>query len=601
MSFFDRTQPSRILTLTALTAILAAAPVASADPVRVEIRQAGESWQLLRGGEAYYVKGAGGDGSKKLLAECGGNSFRTWGVDDKTQSLLDEAQRLGLTVTVGIWLGHERHGFNYSSLDQIAAQMKAVREAVLKFKDHPAVLCWALGNEMEGEGNNAAVWSHIESLAVMVKKLDPNHPTMTVVAEIGGRKVEAIHALCPSLDLVGINSYGGVRSLPERYRKAGGTKPYVVTEFGPNGVWEIPKNSLGTVDEPSSSAKAATYRQAYQALKTDSELCQGSYAFTWGFKQEATATWFGLLLPDGNRLAGVDELTALWSGSAPKNLCPQIDSLALSVTQAKSGATIKATLKAADPEGGKLTVKWLLAEDAQQFVTGGDIQVAPPEFAKAIVASSLTGAEVRLPEFGGLHRLYVYVADSSGGAATANVPIQVDGPARFRRGSKAELPLLIAGEAGEKEPFAASGYMGNTTAIAMDEKCQENPHTGKTCLKVTYKEPDGWGGVVWQNPASDWGDLAGGLDLTGAKRLRFFARGEEGGEKVKFGFGLIGREKQYFDTTKAEREFTLTSEWKEYSFDLADRDLSRIKTGFTWVLGASGKPVVFYLDDVTFE
>lgn len=177
----------------ALLAAVVSPLLARAEAVRVEVKRTGESWQLLRGGKPYYVKGAGGDASKKLLVECGGNSFRTWGVDDKTQSQLDEAQRLGLTVTVGIWLGHERHGFDYSSVDQVAAQTKAVREAVLKFKDHPAVLCWAIGNEMEGEGNNAAVWSHIESLATMVKRLDANHPTMTVIAEIGGRKVEAIH------------------------------------------------------------------------------------------------------------------------------------------------------------------------------------------------------------------------------------------------------------------------------------------------------------------------------------------------------------------------------------------------------------------------
>ena len=592
----------RLSTAILVLCLVTVAPIsASAEAIPVEVKRTGESWQLLRGGKPYYVKGAGGDGSKKLLVECGGNSFRTWGVDDKTQAQLDEAHRLGLTVTVGMWLGHERHGFNYSSVDQVIAQTKAVRDAVLKFKDHPTVLCWAIGNEMEGEGHNAAVWSHIESLAAMVKRLDAHHPTMTVIAEIGGRKVEAIHKLCPSLDLVGINSYGGVQSIPERYRKAGGMKPYLVTEYGPNGVWETPKNNLGTVDELSSTSKANNYRKAYAALSADRKLCLGSYAFTWGHKQETTATWFGLLLPDGSRLAGVDELSALWSGTARKNLCPKISSLRLNAYRGKAGSNIKASLKCADPERDPLKVRWVLMEDSQEFVTGGDFQVTPPEFPKSIVKSSLTGADIRLPEYGGLYRLYVYVTDPHGGAATASAPILVDGPRRFRKGSKASLPLLIAGEAGEKEPYASSGYMGNAAAIVMDHKCQDDPHSGKTCLKVTYKANDGWGGVVWQSPANDWGDVAGGLDLTGAKQLRFFARGADGGEKVKFGFGIIGRDKKYYDTTKSEQEFTLTSKWREYSFDLTDRNLSRIKTGFTWALASSGKPVVFYLDDVKFE
>lgn len=584
-----------------LLAFVGHADSADAEAVPVEVRRTGESWQLLRGGRPYYVKGAGGDGSKKLLVECGGNSFRTWGVDDRTQAQLDEAHRLGLTVTVGIWLGHERHGFDYSSVDQVIAQKNAVRDAVLKLKDHPAVLCWAIGNEMEGEGDNAAVWSHIESLATMVRRLDPNHPTMTVIAEIGGRKVEAIHKLCPSLDLVGINSYGGVRSIPERYRKAGGTKPYLVTEYGPSGVWEMPKNNLGTVDELSSTAKADNYRKAYEVLAADHRLCLGSYAFTWGHKQEATATWFGLLLPDGSRLGGVDELSALWTGSARPNRCPTISALRLDSDKGKAGSRIRASLKSGDPDGDRLTVRWVLMEDSQEFVTGGDFQATPPEFPGSIVKSSPAGAEIRLPDFGGLYRLYVYVTDPHGGAATASTPIRVEGPLRFRKGTKVSLPLLIAGEAGAKEPYASSGYMGNAAAIVMDPKCQDDPRVGRTCLKVTYKAPDGWGGVVWQNPGNDWGDLAGGLDLTGAKRLRFFARGAEGGEKVKFGFGIIGRDRKYYDTAKSEQEFTLTANWKEYSFDLKDRDLTRIKTGFTWALAASGKPVVFYLDDVKFE
>src|SRR6266511_521872 len=68
-------------------------------------------WRLLRDGKPYFIKGAGGGASKALLAHLGGNSFRTWGVGDETMRQLDEAQKLGLTVTLGIWLRHESDGF----------------------------------------------------------------------------------------------------------------------------------------------------------------------------------------------------------------------------------------------------------------------------------------------------------------------------------------------------------------------------------------------------------------------------------------------------------------------------------------------------------
>ena len=71
--------------------------------------------------------------------------MRTWdaegiGQGDTTQELLDKAHALGLTVTVGIWLEHERHGFDYGDPDQVAEQFEKARSIVERYKDHPAVL-----------------------------------------------------------------------------------------------------------------------------------------------------------------------------------------------------------------------------------------------------------------------------------------------------------------------------------------------------------------------------------------------------------------------------------------------------------------------------
>ena len=212
----------------------------------VRVEKAADGFTLTRDGKPYFIKGGGGDGPMKALADAGGNSVRTWGAE-KAGAVLDEAQKNGLTVTLGIWLGPRRHGFDYNDADQVAKQLEEARKAVLKYKDHPALLMWGLGNEMEGydKGDDAAIWSAVDSLAAEVKRLDPNHPTMTVVAEIGGDRVKNIHRLCPSIDVVGINSYGGAASIPKRYKAAGGEKPFVLTEYGPPGMWEIGQDRLG--------------------------------------------------------------------------------------------------------------------------------------------------------------------------------------------------------------------------------------------------------------------------------------------------------------------------------------------------------------------
>ena len=59
------------------------------------------------------------------------------------------------------------------------------------------------------------------------------------------------------IDIIGINSYGGGPSLAQRYKQAGGTKPYLVTEYGPPGIWEIGKNAWGAYPEPTSTASNA--------------------------------------------------------------------------------------------------------------------------------------------------------------------------------------------------------------------------------------------------------------------------------------------------------------------------------------------------------
>ena len=552
------------------------------------------------------IQGAAGGGSKLELAKIGGNSFRTWDVDEETGKLLDEAKRFGMKVMLGIWLGHERHGFDYTDFDQVVKQQEKVRRAVETYKDHPAVLCWALGNEMEGyeEGNNPAIWSHIEAMANMVKRIDPKHPVATVIAEIGGRKVEAIHKLCPSIDIVGINAYGGVKSLPVRYRKLGGTKPYIVTEYGPPGTWESSKTPFGAIWEKTSTEKAKWYGDTYKALDAD-PLCLGSYAFTWGYKQEGTATWFGMLLPGGRRVAAVDVLQELWTGKPPINRCPTIQPLQLSddaSNQTNQGQTLTVQLSASDPEGDALKTEWVLADESLDYNTGGDFRESPNTFPKAILKTTNTSATIKMPANGGIYRVYATVIDPNGGAATASLPLFVKGPRKSPPSPQLTLPYyIVGGQADSKHRYYPTGWMGKTVAMELNENYTDDPLSDDKHFRFQYKAHDGWGGIVWQHPPNDWGDQPGGFDLSGAKKLTFRARGEQGGEVITISMGIISRDKPHYDSAKAEQKFTLSKDWRTYSIDLAGKNLSRIKSGFCIVASGQGKPFAIQLDDVKYE
>jgi hypothetical protein len=420
----------------------AATPTSAArtGPVKTQIAPAGNGWTLVRDGKPFFIMGAGGDASKPKLVEAGGNSYRTWGPPDIKQ--LDEAEKLGLAVTVGLWIGGDG-GFNYSNSAAVAKQLEDCKNVINRLKDHPAVLMWGIGNEMEGPGkpgDNPALWKAIDDIAAAAKKLDPNHPTMTVVADVSSIKVKAIHAYCPHLDAVGINTYGeAALAVASRYRGCGGTKPYVVTEYGPPGVWsQIRTPPLGApkvegpapyqpIKELTSTEKAKYYRDGWKMGVLGARgLCLGGYAFTWGNKWEATATWYGMFLADGAKVEAVDAMTEMWTGKPPANCCPRIREFKLVADAGpnaklfSAGEHVGARVSAMDPENDPLTYKWSLNADGE-----GQKKAFPD----AIKRAENGVAEIELPAEGGNLRLYVYVYDGKGGAATASLPLKAIGPA----------------------------------------------------------------------------------------------------------------------------------------------------------------------------
>lgn len=155
--------------------------------------------------------------------------------------------------------------------------------------------------------------------------------------------------------------------------------------------------------------------------------------------------------------------------------------------------------------------------------------------------------------------------------------------------------------------YTPSGWMGDFGDIKVDTGSKDAPHSGTTCIKVTYtaeqKQGAGWAGVYWQNPPNNWGTQPGGFDLKGAKKLVFWAKGAKGGEKIAE-FKIGGITGEYADSDCAgTSEVTLTSDWKEYSIDLTGKDLSSIAGGFCWVANAASNPNGFtiYLDDIIYE
>lgn len=394
----------------------------------VRVEKNGGAWVLTRDGAPYFIKGAGGHEHLELLRACGGNSIRTWGTDG-AGPVLDQAHALGLSVTVGLWLQHERHGFDYAAPRQVDRQFATARRHVLQYKDHPALLLWGIGNEMEGAGENPLVWRHVNEIARMIRELDPVHPTMTVIADTNPVKIDALKAHCPDVDILGINAYGGLPTLPERLAEYGCDRPWIVTEFGPKGWWEVRKTDWGAEIEPTSAEKAEFYLGNYRhAIEGQIGRCLGSYVFKWGFKQEHTATWFSMLSDSGLRYPTVDAMSAAWSGRWPRTRCPVIRALASAAVERrlKRGEEHRVTVDVAPDGGAAFTCRWEIREESSDKKEGGDAENAPRAVDGCIVANGGDSATFRAPARPGAYRFYVYVHGPDDAVAAANFPFYVE-------------------------------------------------------------------------------------------------------------------------------------------------------------------------------
>ena len=423
-------------TLLFVAAACCAEPEEPEAPVKVEIRKTADGYVLMRGGEPYVVKGAGmGRDDIERFAGHGGNSIRTWHTDNDyqdTRELLDKAQAHGVTVALGLSMTAERHGFDYDDPGAVAAQLDRIRTEVIKYRDHPAVLFWLVGNELNHSYSNPAVWDAVNDVAAMIHELDPNRPVTTPISGFKPDVIAAIQARAPALDFISFQLYGSLFGLPEKIAQAGFEAPFMVTEWGTIGYWEMEKTAWGTPTELTSSEKADVFVRAHdEVLATFDGQLIGSYAFLWGQKQERTPTWFGLLTEAGEETEAIDVLHKKWTGTWPENRVPRVSAIRLAGKGYKdsivleAGETYEASFDVFDHDGDTLTFHWEVKPESESTKSGGDREARLPNLEGLVSdpAAATTGISVDAP---GKYRLFAYAYDGNGNAAHANIPFKVE-------------------------------------------------------------------------------------------------------------------------------------------------------------------------------
>ena len=410
--------------------LLTIASSSYSQAIPVEVVQRDGNWTLLRGGEPYYIRGCGGQTHLDKVVEIGGNSIRTWGLDQLNDGLLDDAHERGLSVMLGLWAGHERHGFDYNDPIAVRSQLERFRRAVEKYKDHPAILLWGVGNEVDLFYSNTKVWDAIQDIAAMIHEVDPNHPTCTVTAGLDPEEVRLIKEKAPDIDIYGVNTYGELDKVVANIRNWGWEGPYIISEWGVNGHWESPTTDFGVPIEQTSHEKAKSFNERYSLIEGDAAQCIGSYAFLWGSKQETTSTWYGLFTLTGESSEAIDVLHRRWGGY-PGNYSPVLRKVFIEGKEATENIYLtaddmaQALVDVEDPDGDNMRFHWSIVPESTDKKAGGDKESAPLAVRGSVKRGGSPDHLFRVPRKEGPYRLFVYAMDGNGHAGTANIPFYV--------------------------------------------------------------------------------------------------------------------------------------------------------------------------------
>lgn len=582
---------------------------------QTSIQKTNNQWQLLVDGKPYEIKGItfgpaddveNYDKHFKDLQYLGVNTIRTWATGKNSKALFDAAHKHNIKVMAGIWMRHGRPGmedddtFNYlkdekGKQDQYDNAINFVK----KYKDHPAVLTWGIGNEVylniATDQEKLAYSKLLEKICSEIKKIDPNHPISSVEAWTFGMDWWNKHV--PSVDIYGLNSYGaGANYLQGELDKRKIDKPYIITEFGVTGEWDIKAKKNGIKIEPSDKQKYDAIAKGYQDWIASKPNNLGVFVFHYSDENNHLAPWL-LTHYKSSKRPQYWAVRKAFSGKEPENKIPVIEKFELPEKPYKSGTWVPVTFKASDKENEKLTVSF--SYNHRKGSRKRRDQILP-----LVSKGNLKdGFQIMLPKVDGAIKIYAEVKDTSNNMGIAfNSIAVIDKKARKNKFlvPKVSLPFYVYKDSG-KLPYAASGYMGNYKDMKIDLSNSKEVYSGKTAIKLSYNSNGGWYGLSFQDPANDWGDILGGYNIEGAKTLSFWAKANTWDTSVQFGFGLIDKDKKYPDTAKKSINVKLSTVWEKYTIKIKKEDMSCIRTGFVLFSGGIGEPYEIYIDDIVFE
>ena len=399
----------------------------------VYVRGQRGAWYLEVDGEPFYVKGVGcglsrgrnGEDYLKLAKDMGANSVRTWGTDQGTGEYLSLANHYGLKVAAGIWLNYVDDQGRCSYLHD-EEYKKSKREEVLayvrKYKDHPAVLMWVVGNEAifftKKEVEKIALCNFLEGLIREIHQMDPYHPVVYASATIAD--LPYLVRYVPSLDIIGMNEYGSIRTAHGTWDYLKFNKPYVFTEYGHYISLDRPKDINNRSVELSDQQKAQRYRDFSQQIHSFKGYNLGGFVFHLGETTQESMTWWNLNEGELKR-ASFWTIYEFYTGNKAPFEPIRIKKFLLSkIKDVKPAEMIEASVELVGKDRDDLTFEYFLSSSQENI-----LKYYVNKYIPVKIFNSGPSARIKAPSKKGVYRVYGFVKDKNGNVTSANKSIHV--------------------------------------------------------------------------------------------------------------------------------------------------------------------------------
>ncbi len=401
---------------------------------KVRIAKEHGRYNLYRNGAPFVVKGGSGYTHMAMLNAIGGNTVRTWDTAG-LGAILDSAAANNLAVIAGLYIPESRYvDLFYRNQKKVDEQYTAYREVIQRYRSHPALLMWCLGNEVDFpfKARYNKFYDVYNRLLDMIHTEDPDHPVTTTMVNYQFRNIINIRLKVKGLDIISFNTFGDLKKLKDNLSSFSWLwkGPFLITEWGiyspqesVNTIWSVPI-------EPTSTKKAAQYREMYTTdLPVDDPRFLGALTFYWGQKEEVTPTWYSILDERGGATAIVREMQSLWTGATQLRNPPELEYMLVNGKGAadniimKPGTQQTAEVKMIHPVTTGLRIVWKVLDE--------DLDPQNIHEPKAYTVDLTPGDSFRVtfraPEKEGPYRIYSWVYDDDGNVATANTPFYVVG------------------------------------------------------------------------------------------------------------------------------------------------------------------------------